>query len=43
MMTMLPTVTDNEIDTLRTLAETLLDCEELQRYKACSNPWSFAT
>lgn len=33
-MTMLSTATDEKIDTLRTGAETLLDCGELQRFKA---------
>jgi hypothetical protein len=39
-MTMLSTATDERIDTLRILAETLLDCEELQKFKACLISWS---
>ena len=30
--------TDEKIDMLRTQAETLLECEELHRFKACLNP-----
>ena len=40
-MTMLLTATDERIDALRIQAETLLDCEELQKFKACLNSWSW--
>lgn len=36
-MTMLSTATAERMDMLRTQAETLLECEELQQFKVCSN------
>lgn len=35
-ITMMSTATNEKIDALRTQAETLLECEELQRFKASS-------